>query len=148
MVAYIRRTFPPTMLASISKCVFSMILKYRTLYSMSKMSSNPEKLLMNDMSICPLSHLLCNGEIIARGSNCVHNVLQFILHVHYAVHGEMNIGIDSRLNNLSLCCIICSEIKKIRIFVAKPELLISCHPNERQSAVFPREPPRHQPVAG
>ena len=37
------------------------------------------------------------------------------------------------------CCIICSQIKKIRVLVAKPELLISCHPNERQSAVFSPE---------
>ena len=36
---------------------------------------------------------------------------------------------------------------KIRVFVAKPELLISCHPNERQSAVFSlRRPPRQHPV--
>ena len=31
---------------------------------------------------------------------------------------------------------VCSQIKKIRVFVAKPELVISCHPNERQSAVL------------
>ena len=60
------------------------------------------------------------------------------IHVHYGVHGEIYIGLDSRLIDLSLCCIICSQIKKIRVLVAKPELLISsCHPNERQSAVFP-----------
>ena len=59
------------------------------------------------------------------------------IHVHYGAHGEMYIGIDSRLFDLSLCCIICSQIKKIRVLVAKPELLISCHPNEWQSVVFP-----------
>ena len=58
------------------------------------------------------------------------------IHVHYGVHGEMYIGIDSRLIDLSLCCIICSQIKKIWVLVAKPELLISCHPIDRQSAVF------------
>ena len=57
------------------------------------------------------------------------------IHVHYDVHGEIYIGIDSRLIDLSLCCIICSQIKKIRVLVAKPELLISCHQNERQSTV-------------
>ena len=41
------------------------------------------------------------------------------IHVHYGVHGEMYIGIDSRLIDLSLCCIICSQIKKIRVLVAK-----------------------------
>ena len=40
------------------------------------------------------------------------------IYVHYGVHGEMYIGID-------------------RILVAKPALLLSCQPNERQSAVFP-----------
>ena len=30
------------------------------------------------------------------------------IHVHYGVHGEMYIGIASRLIDLSLCCIICS----------------------------------------
>ena len=65
------------------------------------------------------------------------------IHVHYGVHGEMYIGIDSRLIDLSLCCIICSQIKKIRVLVAKPELLISCHPNEWQSS----GPPRQHPVA-
>ena len=53
------------------------------------------------------------------------------------IHGEMYIGIDSCLIDLSLCCIICSQIKKIRVLVAKPELLISCHPGEQQSAMFP-----------
>ena len=52
----------------------------------------------------------------------------------------MYIGIDSRLIDLSLGCIICSQIKKIRVLVAKPELLISCHQNERQSIVlFPAD---------
>ena len=59
------------------------------------------------------------------------------IHVHYDVYGEMYIGIDSCLIDLSLCCIICSQMKKIRVLVAKPELLISCHPNEWQSAPFP-----------
>ena len=70
------------------------------------------------------------------------------LHVHYFVHGEMYIGIDSRLIDLSLCCIICFQIKKIRVLVAKPELLISCHHNEWQSAAcFPSRPPRQHRVA-
>ena len=34
-------------------------------------------------------------------------------HVHYGAHGEMYIGIDSRLIDLSLCCFIGSQIKKI-----------------------------------
>ena len=38
-------------------------------------------------------------------------------HVHYGVHGEMYIGIDSRLIDLLLCCIICSQIKKIRVWL-------------------------------
>jgi len=46
------------------------------------------------------------------------------IHVHYNVYG---------LIDLSLCCIICSQIKKIRVLVAKPELLISCH--SKQAAV-------------
>ena len=39
------------------------------------------------------------------------------IHVHYGVHGEMYIGIDSRLIDLSLCCMICSQIKKIRVWL-------------------------------
>ena len=72
----------------------------------------------------------------------LHFTLQVVyIHVHYGVHREMYIGIDSRLIDLSLCCIICFQIKKIRVLVAKPELLISCHPNKRQSAVcFPGGP--------
>ena len=69
------------------------------------------------------------------------------IHVHYDVYGEMYIGIDSCLIDLSLCCIICSQMKKIRVLVAKPELLISCHPNEWQSAPFPpRWPPQQHPM--
>ena len=34
------------------------------------------------------------------------------IHVHYGVHCEMYIGIDSHLIDLSLCCIICSQKKK------------------------------------
>jgi len=60
------------------------------------------------------------------------------MHVHYGGHVEMYIGIDSRF-----CLIICSQIKKIRILVAKPELLISCHPNERQSAQISWSAQRH-----
>ena len=55
------------------------------------------------------------------------------IHVHYGVHGEMYIGIDRSLIDLSLFCFICSQIKKIRVLVAKPELLISCH--SKQAAV-------------
>ena len=70
------------------------------------------------------------------------------IHVHYGVHSEMYIAIDSCLIDLSLCCIICSQTKNIRVLVAKLELLTSCHQNERQSAVFsPRGPPRQHPVA-
>ena len=69
------------------------------------------------------------------------------IYVHYGVHGEMYIGIDSHLIDLSLCCIICSQIKKIRVLVVKPELLISCHPNELQSFVSPRGPLRQHPLA-
>ena len=58
------------------------------------------------------------------------------IHVHYGVHSEMYIGIDSRLIDLSLCCILCTQIKKIRVLVAKPELLISCPP--RTTATAPR----------
>ena len=36
------------------------------------------------------------------------------IHVHYGVHGEIYIGIDSRSIDLSLCCIICSQIEMIR----------------------------------
>ena len=57
------------------------------------------------------------------------------IHVHY-VHSEMYNGIDSRLIDLSLCCILCTQIKKIRVLVAKPELLISCPP--RTTATAPR----------
>ena len=40
------------------------------------------------------------------------------------------------------------KIKKIRVLVAKPELLISCHQNEWQSAAcFPSRPPRQHRVA-
>ena len=56
------------------------------------------------------------------------------IHVHYGVHGEMYMGIDSHLIDLPLCCIICSQIKKIRVLVAKPDVQIACHPNDRQSA--------------
>ena len=103
------------------------------------------------MSICLLSCLLCNGELIIRGnlsnfiSTCLgrmkvwnsldwvtcyplHFTLAYIvyqesrnrqfvyIHVHYGVHGEMYIGIDSRLIDLSLCFIICSQIKKDKGF--------------------------------
>ena len=47
------------------------------------------------------------------------------IHVHYGVHSEMYIGIDSHLIDLSLCCIICSQIKNIKVLFAKPELMIS-----------------------
>ena len=44
----------------------------------------------------------------------------------------MYIGVHSHLIDLSLCRIICSQIKKIRVLVAKPALLISCHPAVRR----------------
>ena len=46
------------------------------------------------------------------------------IHVHYGVHGEKYIGIDSCLIDLSLCCIICSQINTIRVLVSKPEVQI------------------------
>jgi len=53
-----------------------MLLKYKTLYSKSKMSLNREKLLTNEVN---KSTILCiNGEIITTGSNWKGNVLQFI----------------------------------------------------------------------
>ena len=72
--------------------------------------------------------------------SCVHCISRITdpsscLHTCTVWRHEMYIGIDSHLIDLSLCCIICSQIKKITVLVAKPELLISCHPNERQYAV-------------
>ena len=53
-----------------------MLLKYKTLYSKSKMSLNREKLLTNEVN---KSTILCiNGEIITTGSDWKGNVLQFI----------------------------------------------------------------------
>ena len=45
----------PKMLVSISMCVFSKILKYRTLYSKFKMSLNREKLLTNHVNMSTIS---------------------------------------------------------------------------------------------
>ena len=50
--------FSPIMLVSISMCVFSMILKYRTLYSKSKISLNREKLLKNDVSMSTILFIM------------------------------------------------------------------------------------------
>jgi len=54
----------------VSMCVFSMILKYRTLYSKSKMSLNREKLLTNNvnMSTILFIHVMAKlllGEVTA-----------------------------------------------------------------------------------
>ena len=49
--------FFPIMLVSISMCDFSMLLKYRTLYSKSKMSLNQEKLLTNDVNMSTIVSL-------------------------------------------------------------------------------------------
>jgi len=46
------------MLVSILMCVFSMILKYRTLYFKCKMSLNREKLLMNDVDMSTFVYIL------------------------------------------------------------------------------------------
>ena len=51
--------------------------------------------------------------IVYRESRTCHVIY---IHVHYGVHGEMYIGIDSRLIDLSLCCIICSQNKKDKGF--------------------------------
>ena len=50
--------FFPIMLVSISMCVFSMILKYRTLYSKSKISLNREKLLKNDVNMSTILFIM------------------------------------------------------------------------------------------
>ena len=50
--------FSPIMLVSISMCVFSMILKYRTLYSKSKISLNREKLLKNDVNMSTILFIM------------------------------------------------------------------------------------------
>ena len=50
--------FSPIMLVSISMCVFSMLLKYRTLYSKSKMSLNREKLLTNDFDMSTIFFIM------------------------------------------------------------------------------------------
>ena len=69
------------------------------------------------------------------------------IHVHYGIHGEMNIGIDSRLIDLSLC----SQIKKIRIFVAETRTTnINILSPERAAVcrVFPHRPLQQHPVSG
>ena len=48
----------------------------------------------------------------------------------------MYIGIDSRLIDLPLCCIFCSQIKTIRVLVANPECNDILSLKERQSALF------------
>ena len=50
--------FFPIMLVSISMCVFSMILKYWTLYSKSKISLNREKLLKNDVNMSTILFIM------------------------------------------------------------------------------------------
>jgi len=39
------------------------------------------------------------------------------IHEHYGVLGEKYIGKDSRLIDLSLCCIICSQIIMISVYI-------------------------------
>jgi len=46
------------MLVSISRCVFSMILKYSTLYSKSKMSLNQEKYLANNANMSTILFIM------------------------------------------------------------------------------------------
>ena len=48
----------PIMLVSISMCFFSMILKYRTLYSKSKMSLNWEKLFTNHVNMSTILFIM------------------------------------------------------------------------------------------
>ena len=53
-----RMQFFLIMLVSISMCVFSMILKYRILYSKSKMSLNREKLLTEDVNMSTILFIM------------------------------------------------------------------------------------------
>ena len=67
---------------------------------------------------------------------CVHCISRITdpsscLHTCTVWRHEMYIGIDSHLIDLSLCCIICSQIKTFRILYVKPEVQISCHSTER-----------------
>ena len=51
--------------------------------------------------------------------------------VMYIMASTVKCTLESTVVDLSLCYIICSQIKKVRVLVAKPELLISCHTNHR-----------------
>ena len=62
------------------------------------------------------------------------------IHVHYGIHGEKYIGINSHLIDLSLCCIICSQIKTIRVLVAKYKYLVT-RTSGSPLCVSPRRPP-------
>jgi len=60
----------------------------------------------------------------------------------------MYIGIDIRLIDLSLCFIICSQIKKDKGFGCQTRTINILSPNKHQSTVcFPRGLPRQHPVA-
>jgi len=61
---------------------------------------------------------------------CVQNMIE--LSIYLFVHTTLSIIIVHRRCSRQ----IHRQIKKIRVLVAKPELLISCHPNERQSAMY------------
>ena len=72
------------------------------------------------------------------------------IHVHYGVHGEKYIGIYSCLIDLSLWCIICSQINTIRVLVSKPEVqIMNILSPERVVVrrVLPRGRPQQHPVA-
>jgi len=52
------------MLVSISMCVFSMILKYGTLYPISKMSLNRDKLLTNDVDMSTILFIIVMAKLL------------------------------------------------------------------------------------
>ena len=85
--------------------------------------------------------------------SCITTCQVVYIHVHYGIHGEMYIGIDSRLIDLSLYCIICSQIKKDEGFGCQTRTTDILSPE--RAAVHrvvptpppPPGPPRQHPVA-
>ena len=68
------------------------------------------------------------------------------IHVQYGVHGEMYNGIDSRLIELSLSCIICNQIKNV--FGCFTRCTNSLSPEQAAvHRVFPCWPTRQHPLA-
>ena len=62
------------------------------------------------------------------------------IHVHYGVHNLIYIGVDSRLIDLSLCCIICSQIKKDQGFGCQTRTTDILSPKQAAvCCVFPRD---------